>query len=167
MRPSVEEVNCSGTSRMLACPASARRRISFMSRVDFPVPEGPKIRCSMVFFLVCVDAFGRCAGSAARPALRFFLLCWFYYSIGHGADANLEFSPPLPPFRPPFFHRNAPGQARTWGRPGAHFVFVLFSPPAVYRAARATQVALPTLPSTVRPRLRWNVFTAVSVLLPK
>ena len=55
------------------------------------------------------------------------------------------------------------------GRPahGAARGRTSFSPPAVYRAARAAQVALPTLPSTVRPRLRWNAFTAVSVLLPK
>lgn len=71
------------------------------------------------------------------------------------------------PSGPHFSIETPPGRPAHGAARGAHFVFVLFSPPAVYRAARAAQVALPTLPSTVKPRLRWNAFTAVSVLLPK
>ena len=48
MRPSVDEVNCSGTSRMLFSPASARARMRWYSRVVFPLPEPPKSSFNMV-----------------------------------------------------------------------------------------------------------------------
>ena len=38
----LDEVNCSGTSRMLFSPASARARMRWYSRVVFPLPEPPK-----------------------------------------------------------------------------------------------------------------------------
>ena len=48
MRPSVDEVNCSGTSRMLFSPASARARMRWYSRVVFPLPEPPKSSFNMM-----------------------------------------------------------------------------------------------------------------------